>query len=68
MFSLFSSTYGESNRVFSIYKGDSGYVSLGTLGYDFLQTRSGVEFSYPQGTWDFSDATVTGLTATATFA
>ena len=57
--------------LFGVYNGDGGYTSFsGKNNYTFLQTDGAGGESYPRGTWDFTYATVTGLTvsgATAVF-
>lgn len=51
------------DMIFGVYNGDLEYTSFsGKNGYSFLITDGGENTSMPQGTWDFSDATVTGLT------
>lgn len=72
-FSFFSSSNAasnpasNSNNIFSAYDGDFGYMSLAAkLGFTFLTVNSS-SFSagtvLPRGTWDFTNATVTGFTA-----
>lgn len=67
--SLFNSEYGEANALFGIYKGDYGWITLSALdGFDIMSISGGNSEVHPFGTWDFSDATITGVTVTATFA
>lgn len=69
------SNNANTEGIFGVYNGDFGYTSFsGKLNYTFLTVNAlpdneGV--AYPQGTWDFSQATVKGLSvtgSTATFA
>lgn len=55
----FNGPYG---LIFSAYDADFGYTTFQAKdGYNFLTTESVSETSAPKGTWDFSKATVTGL-------
>lgn len=62
--SEWSSSSTSSNSVFGIYRGDPGYATLyGPTGFDFMMLDGNWDKATPLGTWDFSNATVTGLTA-----
>ena len=50
------------NGLFTVYDGDGSVTSFsGKNNYYFLITDGSTNTSTPQGNWDFSDATVTGL-------
>lgn len=50
------------NGLFTVYDGDFSVTSFsGKNNYYFLITDGATNTSTPQGNWDFSDATVTGL-------
>lgn len=50
------------NGLFTVYDGDFSVTSFsGKNNYYFLITDGSTNTSTPQGNWDFSDATVTGL-------
>lgn len=52
-----ANTDNEEKGIFGVYNGDFGYTSLsGKSGYTFLMTDGSAQTSYPQGTWDFSQA------------
>ena len=51
--------------MFGVYDGDFYVTSFsGKNNYSFLITDGDSNTSYPQGTWDFSNATVTGISTT----
>ncbi len=63
--SEWSSSSASSNSVFGIYRGDPGYATLyGPTGFAFMMLDGNWDKATPLGTWDFSNATVTGIPAT----
>lgn len=59
--------YGSgNNRVFALEDGVGG-ISMATYGHTFLSVSSINGWATPSGTWNFSNANVTGLTTTAVF-
>ena len=63
-------TYGDltlyylSNELFKIYNG-TDYVSLSAFGDSILEYVNTTNKTKPKGTWDFTDATVFGLTTSS---
>lgn len=53
-----------STPIFTAYDGDAGFVGLSGKEYNFLTVDASWKQAIPQGTWDFSESTVTGITAT----
>lgn len=65
---LFNNRNGDDSSIFGVYDGDFGYTSFsGKLDHSFLTVDALEATTYPKGTWDFSDANVTGLNAYLTF-
>ena len=57
-----------SDALFGVYDGDTSYVAFYGKSSCFLHVKGDSGISYPQGTWDFSDALITGLNVEAKFA
>lgn len=53
--------YESNSEIFSVYNTFGGGVALTFFGDSFIAYHDVTELIYPQGTWDFSDAEVTGL-------
>lgn len=52
---------GSPYRIFGVYDGDFGYVSLSAKGFTFVTIDGSSRLVRAFGTWDFSNATVYGL-------
>lgn len=50
-----------SRPVFGVYNGDFDATAFYAKGYNFLMTDGTYGITYPQGTWDFSNATTKGI-------